>query len=161
DVLTGDLNLVTAQATLQYRIAEPAQFLFAARSVEQTLALATESALARSMAARGVDDVLTIGRAELAERMARVIQDEADRHRLGISVRAVRLGRTAPPTPVAPAFADAARARSDRRQLITRAEEDRDRMEADARGQAREIADRAASRHDRSLKLAAGEADRF
>src|SRR4051812_5977521 len=34
DFLTGDLNLVTAQATLQYRVKDPAPFLFAARSVE-------------------------------------------------------------------------------------------------------------------------------
>ena len=54
---------------------------------------------------------------------------------------AVRLGRVAPPAAVAPAFADAARARSDRRQAITRAEEYRDRSQSEARGQAREIAD--------------------
>ena len=62
---------------------------------------------------------------------------------------------------MAPAFADAARARSDRRQAVTRAEEYRDRARADARGQAREIADRAAGRFDRLVQVARGEADRF
>ena len=51
--------------------------------------------------------------------------------------------------------------RSDRRQLVTRAEEYRDRARADARGQSREIADRAAATYDRSIQLARGEADRF
>ena len=161
DFLTGDLNLVTAQAALQYRVTDPAAYLFAARSVDEALALAAESALSTALAGRGVDDVLTTGRAEVAARIERSVQDRADRLGLGVSVRAVRLGRVAPPVPVAPAFADADRARSDRRQAVTRAEEYRDRAEADARGQGREIADRAASRHDRTVQLARGEADRF
>ena len=161
EVLTGDLNLVTARATLQYRVAEPVAFLFAARSAESALAVATEAALARAVAARGVDDVLTTGRAEVAEQLARQVQAQADSLGLGVSVRAVRLGRVAPPAAVAPAFADAARARSDRRQAVTRAEEYGDRALADARGQGREIADRAAARHDRAVQVARGEADRF
>ena len=120
-----------------------------------------ESALTRALAGRAIDDVLTTGRAEVAERMRREVQERADAQGLGVSIRAVRLGRVAPPVPVAPAFADAARARSDRRQAVTRAEEYRDRALADARGLAREIADRAAGRFDRLVQGARGEADRF
>jgi membrane protease subunit HflK len=161
DFLTGDLNVVTAQAIVQYRVLDPVAFLFAARSVDATLAAIAESALTRALAGRSIDDVLTTGRAEVADRMVRSIQDRADLQGLGISVRAVRLGRVAPPIPVAPAFADAARARSDRRQVVTQAEEYRDRALADARGQAREIADRAAGQFDRRVQSARGEADRF
>ena len=52
-------------------------------------------------------------------------------------------------------------ARSDRRQAVTRAEEYRERAEADARGRSREIADRSAARVDRVTRVAQGEADRF
>jgi membrane protease subunit HflK len=161
DFLTGDLNLVTAQAIVQYRVLDPVAFLFAARSVDATLAAIAEGALTRALAGRSVDDVLTIGRAEVAERMLRAVQERSDLQGLGVSIRAVRLGRVAPPVPVAPAFADAARARSDRRQVVTQAEEYRDRARADARGQAREIADRAAGQFDRRVQGARGEADRF
>jgi membrane protease subunit HflK len=161
DVLTGDLNLVTAQATLQYRVADPVRFLFRAGSTDAALRMATESALTRAVAARGVDDVLTTGRAEVAETMGRAIQAEADHHGLGISVRGVRLGHLAPPAAVAPAFADAARARSDRRQMVTTAEEYRDRARADARSTAQEITDRAFARLDRATRVARGEAERF
>jgi membrane protease subunit HflK len=161
DFLTGDLNLVTAQAIVQYRVLDPVAFLFAARSVDATLAAVAESALTRALAGRSIDDVLTTGRAEVADRMLRAVQERADLQGLGISIRTVRLGRVAPPVPVAPAFADAARARSDRRQVVTRAEEYRDRAQADARGRAREIADRAAGQFDRLVQGARGEADRF
>lgn len=161
DLLTGDLNLVTAQAIVQYRVSDPVAYLFGSSSAERSLAAATESALARVMASRAIDDLLTTGLAETAERIGREAQAQADRLGLGISIRAVRLGRAQPPMAVAPAFADAARARSDRRQAVTAAAEYRDRALADATGQAREIADRAAARHDRSIALARGEADRF
>ena len=161
DFLTGDLNVVTAQAIVQYRILDPVAFLFAVRSVDLTLAAVAESALTRALAGHSIDDVLTTGRAEVAERMLRAVQERADLQGLGVSIRAVRLGRVAPPVPVAPAFADAARARSDRRQAVTRAEEYRDRALADARSQAREIADRGAGQFDRLVQGARGDADRF
>ena len=153
--------MVTAQAIVQYRVLDPVAFLFAARSVDATLAAVAESALTRALAGHSIDDVLTTGRAEVAERMLRAVQERADLQGLGVSIRAVRLGRVAPPVPVAPAFADAARARSDRRQAVTRAEEYRDRALADARSQAREIADRAAGQFDRLVQGARGDADRF
>ena len=74
---------------------------------------------------------------------------------------AIRLGRVVPPQAVAPAFDDTARARSDRRQAITRAQEYRDRTQSEGRGQAREIADSAAGRFDRIVEPARGEAARF
>lgn len=47
DVLTGDQNLVTAQATLQYRVSDPVAFRFAAVDAERAPAVATASALTR------------------------------------------------------------------------------------------------------------------
>jgi membrane protease subunit HflK len=161
DFLTADLNLITAAALVQYRVRDPAAHLFRSRNVQESLSAISESALTRAVASRGVDFLLTTGRSELAESMARNIQSFADREGLGVSIVAVRLGRVAPPVAVAPAFADAARSRSDRRQAITRAEEYRDRALSAARGQAREIADAAAGRVDRLVKPARGEAARF
>src|SRR5215207_8208968 len=59
DFLTGDLNLVSARAIVQYRVLEPVRFLFASRSVDAALAAAAESALTRALADRSIDDVLT------------------------------------------------------------------------------------------------------
>jgi modulator of FtsH protease HflK len=161
DFLTGDLNLVTAEARVQYRVRQPAAYLFGSTDVEASLAAASEWALTRSLAGRGIDELLTIGRAELADLLARKIQSLADLEGLGVSIVAVRLGRVVPPFAVAPAFADAARARSDRRQAITRAQEYRDRSQSEAKGRAREIADAAAGRVDRLVQPARGEAERF
>lgn len=161
DFLTADLNLATVEAIVQYRVADPVRFLFAARSVEDGLAAAAESALVHELAGRGIDDLLTSGRAEVADRVGRALQAIADEQGLGVSVRAVRLGRVAPPDAVAPAFADADRARSDRRRAVVGAEEYRDRARADAQGQCVEIADRAAADVDRRIQAARGEAERF
>ena len=161
DFLTGDLNLVTAEALVQYRVRDPAAYLFRTTGVEETLAAIAEWQMTRALANRGIDELLTTGRAEVALGLTRAIQAMADQDGLGVSIVAIRLGRVVPPTAVAPAFADAARARSDRRQAITRAEEYRDRTRSEARGQAREIADLAAGRFDRLVQPARGEAARF
>jgi membrane protease subunit HflK len=161
DFLTGDLNLVTAGALVQYRVRDPAAYLFRARDVESVVRASSEWALTRALARRGIDELLTTGRGEVADWLGRLIQSLSDEERLGISVVAVRLGRVAPPSAVAPAFADAARARSDRRQAITRADEYRDRSQSEARGQTREIADAAAGQFDRTVQPARGEAQRF
>ncbi|MFO0959433.1 MAG: FtsH protease activity modulator HflK [Isosphaeraceae bacterium] len=161
DFLTGDRNLVTVQLQLQYRVADPAAFLFGSAKAEQALALEAESALSQSLASRGIDDLLTTGRNEVADQIVRLVQSRADRDGLGVSIRAARLSRVSPPSPVAPAFADADRARSDRRQKITQADEYRDRAMADARGLQREIADKAAADRDRLVRVAQGESERF
>ena len=161
EYLTGDLNLIVAEALVQYRVREPVAYLFRAADLESLLKASSEWALTRALARRGIDELLTTGRAEVADWLGRRIQALADEQGLGIAVVAVRLGRVAPPTAVAPAFADAARARSDRRQAITRAEEYRDRSQSETRGQAREIADSAAGRFERLVQPARGEAERF
>jgi modulator of FtsH protease HflK len=161
DFLTGDLNLVTAEAIVQYRVRDPAAYLFRTPDLQGSLAAISRWVLTRALANRGVDELLTTGRAEVAEGLTRGIQALADREGLGISIVAIRLGRVAPPMAVAPAFADAARARSDRRQAITRALEYRDRTQSEARGQAREIADAAGGQFDRLVLPARGEAARF
>jgi modulator of FtsH protease HflK len=161
DLLTGDLNMVTAEALVQYRIRDPLLYLFRTVDAESTLRSSSEWALIRALARRGIDELLTTGRAEVAESMRNAIQSLSDQEGLGVLVMAVRLGRVAPPAAVAAAFADADRARSDRRQAITRAEQYRDRRRSEARGQAREIADSAAGQFERLVQPARGEAERF
>jgi modulator of FtsH protease HflK len=161
DFLTGDLNLVTAQALVQYRVRDPALYLFRTTDIDAFLLAAAEWALSEALAERGIDELLTTGRAEVSEQLTRTIQSRVDQDGLGVSIVAVRLGRVVPPAAVSPAFADAARARSDRRQAITRAEEYRDRSRSLAQAQVREIADAAAGRFDRLVQPAQGEAARF
>jgi membrane protease subunit HflK len=161
DFLTGDLNLVTAEALVQYRVRDPARYLFRTTDLNAFLLAASEWALTQALAERSIDELLTTGRAEVADGLTRAIQSRADQDGLGISIVAVRLGRVVPPSAVSPAFADAARARSDRRQAITRAEEYRDRSRSEARAQVREIANAAAGRFDLLVQPAHGEAVRF
>ena len=161
DFLTGDLNLATAEARVVFRVVDPAGYLFASRSADLALSDLAASALTRALAARGIDGVLTTGRAEVAEQVRRDVQSGSDALGLGVSVRAVRLGRVAPPAPVSEAFADADRARGDKRQAVTRAEEYADRARSDARGRARETLDAAEGRRATVVQAARGDAARF
>ena len=53
DFLTGDLNLVTAEALVQYRVRDPAAYLFRARDIEAMLRAISEWALTRALASGG------------------------------------------------------------------------------------------------------------
>lgn len=161
EFLTGDRNLIRFEALVQYRVRETTAYLFATASAEQALRRAVESALAEAAAARDVDSLLTNGRSEFAERVRQGTQDRADAWGLGVSIRAVRLGRVAPPAAVAAAFSDADRARSERQQFVNRAEEYRGQAQAEAQAMARERLDRAESEHVRTVEKAKGEAARF
>ena len=96
---------------MQYRVARPGRLPLPrrGRSTRRSRRVA-EGALTRALAGRGIDELLTTGRAEVAERLGRV-DPGAGRRARGWASRsvAVRLGRVAPPRAVAPAFADAAR----------------------------------------------------
>ena len=69
--MTGDLNLVTAEALVQYRVREPAAYLFRARIVESSLRASSEWALDAGPGASGyrraADDRAGRGRRAAAE----------------------------------------------------------------------------------------------
>ena len=118
--------------------------------------------MTRALANRGIDELLTTGRAEVADGLTRAIQALADRGGPGDLDRggAAGPGRTALGRGAgvcrrrtAPA-AIAARPSPGPRSIATAAQ-------SEARGQAREIADAAAGRFDRLVQPARGEADRF
>ena len=66
EVLTGDLNLLRIQATVQYRVADPVAHAPASDQVEPLLTRAAEASLTRSLARRGVDAVLRSDRGRIA-----------------------------------------------------------------------------------------------
>jgi membrane protease subunit HflK len=66
-MLSGDLNVVDVQWTIQYKIADPVKYLFKVRDVEGTLDDISESVMRRMVGNRYADEVLTVGRAEIAK----------------------------------------------------------------------------------------------
>jgi membrane protease subunit HflK len=161
EFLTGDLNILRAEATVQYRIADPSAFAVRAAEVEPLLQRLAESSLARAMAGQPIDTSLRLGRALVARDAERTLATAVDRQRLGVVILGVSLTDARPPGEVAPDFAAAQAARSDRERRVNEAKSYAAASETRAHAEARARLERARGRAERTITMASGQAARF
>jgi membrane protease subunit HflK len=161
EVMTGDLNLLRVEATLQYRVADAVAHALRSGQAEDLLARAAEAGLVRSLASRGVDAALRSDRGRIAEEVRQELQAAADGLRLGVLILGVSLTDARPPAEVAADFAEAqaAESRRDDRINVARTYESVQLATASARGEAARESARAEA--NRALVTARADADRF
>jgi membrane protease subunit HflK len=121
EVLTGDLNLLRIQATVQYRISSPVAYTLQAEASEPLLARAAEASLSRALAGHGVEAVLRSDRRRIAQEAEQDLQANSDRLSLGVTILGVSLTDARPPVEVAGEFAAAQAAESHRDRRINEA----------------------------------------
>jgi modulator of FtsH protease HflK len=121
EVMTGDLNLLRFQATVQYRVARPIDYVLRVDQVEPLLATSAEASVSRALAVRGVDAVLRSDRQAIAREVERDLTRAADRYESGISILSVSLTDARPPNEVEADFAAAQSAESERDRRVNEA----------------------------------------
>ena len=104
NMLTGDLNAAVVEWVVQYRIVEPYRFLFRVRSVQDTLRDMTEAVMREVVGDRTVNEVLTVGRSEVADLVEQKLQALCDQYENGITIDQVVLQDVNPPDRVKPSF---------------------------------------------------------
>ncbi|MDR8392098.1 FtsH protease activity modulator HflK [Aliifodinibius sp. S!AR15-10] len=160
-MLTGDLNLADVEWVVQYRVDDPFQFLFKIRNPEQTLRDASEAAIRQIVGDRTVNEVLTVGRAEVATRAEVLIQSICEEYENGIRIEQVVLQDVNPPERVKPSFNDVNEAQQQRETLINEAKSAYNRVIPRARGQAQETIQKAEGYAVDRVNRARGEVARF
>ncbi len=121
-MLTGDLNMIDVEWVVQYRIADPIQYLYEMREPERTLRDISESVMRRIVGNMLGSEVLTIGRVEI-QRLARdEIQSILDGYNVGIRINTVEMQDVVPPPAVQPAFNEVNEARQERERMINEAQ---------------------------------------
>lgn len=161
EVMTGDLNLLRFQATVQYRVAPPVAYVVRVDQVEPLLAMSAEASVSRSLAVRGVDAVLRSDRQAIAREVERDLQSSADRYQTGVSILGVSLTNAQPPTEVEADFAAAQSAESERDRRINEAKGYGETTETAARAAAQAKLERAQAAAQRMNIMAQAEAQRF
>lgn len=159
--LTGDTNILQFRARVNYRIADPAQYLFGSAQPAEILRYVAGSAFTEAASALPVDDLLTSGRLALIERVRARTQEVLDRWGVGLQVLAVNLESVEPPSVVMAAFQDVQNARADRERLISEAEAYANGLVPVARGEAEQKVNEALTFQDQRLNRARGDAARF
>ncbi len=160
-MLTGDLNIVSSEFIVQYRIKNAEEYLFNVKDVGTAIRDAAEAAKRQVVGDKEVDFVLTVGKAEIQEEVRSLLQKIMDSYGAGIHIVAVQLQDVEPPKPVIGAFKDVASAKEDRDKFINQAEAYRNEVIPTAQGEAKKLLNEAEAYRTEKINRAKGEADRF
>jgi membrane protease subunit HflK len=159
--LTGDKNIIHDHYVIQYRIADPANFLLVSGRVRETLYELSQATILETVAAGQVDPLLTTGKREME---LAVIEGLAEKlESLGLEIRIVGVERQSadPPNLVKDAFQDVINAREEKRTRIHEAENYRNQEIPKAKGEADRLIQEARAFKFERKSSAVGESDRF
>jgi len=160
-MLTGDLNLADVEWVVQYRIDDPYKFLFKVREPVNTMRDISEACMRQIVGDRTVNEVLTVGRAEISTIVHQEIQKLCSEYSLGIKIEQVILQDVNPPDPVKDAFNAVNQAQQEKETLINQARSEYNKIIPKARGQAEETIQKAEGYATERVNNALGEATRF
>jgi membrane protease subunit HflK len=120
-MLTGDLNVAVVEWIVQFRIRDPKAYLFNVRDVPETFRYMSEAAVRQVVGDHSVDEVITIGRAEIALAAKEELQRLCNLYAIGIEIQQLVLQDVNPPGPVRPAFNEVNQAIQEKERAINEA----------------------------------------
>jgi modulator of FtsH protease HflK len=161
DMLTGDENILKMMMVVQYKVRDPADYLFRTEQPQFLVERAVESALSSSVSYRRVDDLLTGSKSEVQIEAMEQAQRLLDLYGAGIVLLGGNLQMVSPPVPVIAAFNDVTAAKKDAEKQMEDARLYANQTVPGARGEAAQIVNEARGRADLRVNQARGEADRF
>lgn len=160
-MLTMDKNIISVPFTVQWRIANPRDFLFNVAEAERTISALSQSAMREVAAQNNAQVILTTGKNAIAVKVMEITQGLLDRYEAGVMLTAVNLGNVQPPGDVADAFSDVVRAEQDKRKLENEATQYRNQRVQAASGESSKLKEEATAYKARVVADAEGQAARF
>jgi len=160
-MLTGDLNVLDVKWIVQFRISDPAKFLFSTRQPFSNLRDISEVIMRRYVGNYTVDEVLTTKREEIDTQVQIEMQKLLDEYGTGIKVVTVKLLDVNPPEKVKPAFNEVNEAKQEKEQTINRAWEAYNKVVPKAKGQAKQTLQAAEGYSLDKINRAKGDTQRF
>jgi membrane protease subunit HflK len=121
-MVTGDLNTALVEWVIQYRIADPKNYLFEVRDPAGTLRYVSESVMREVVGDR------TIGRQEIEAEALKKMQALSTKYVMGISIDQVQLKNINPPKPVQASFNEVNQAQQEKEKLINEARREYNRI---------------------------------
>ncbi|MFQ6067181.1 MAG: FtsH protease activity modulator HflK [bacterium] len=167
EVLTGDENIVDAKLMIQYRVKDPAKYLFNLRyedphrSVHRFIKDTARAAIVSLIGNMTVDEALTIGKSLLQRMIQTEAQKLLDRYHTGLQIVTVNLETVYPPEEVADAFRDVVSAKEEREEKINQAGAYRNTVIPDAEGRAYRLLEDAKAYNIKVINEAKGDAENF
>lgn len=160
-MLTGDLNSAVVEWVVQYRIEDPEKYLFRVRNVTDTLRDISEAVMREVVGDRTVNEVLTVGRTEVADLAEQRIQALCNEYETGIAIDQVVLQDVNPPEAVKDSFNEVNRAQQERETLINQAQSQYNQVIPRATGEAQQTIESAEGYALDRVNRSQGDAARF
>jgi len=155
-MLTGDQNILDARFTVQWRIANAADFLFNVASPEITVKSVAEAAMRETIGVTLTQQALD-QRTEVEMRVRTAMQSLLDFYGAGITIDQVQFRGLEPPQQVIDAFRDVQRAQQDRQRAQNEAETYRNDIVPRARGEAQRLGQEAEGYRQQIVARAKGD----
>lgn len=160
-MLTGDMNILSLEFIVQYKIKDAKQYLYRVADVEETIHNAAEASMREVIGKSKIDEALTIGKAQIQQEAQDLLQGVLDQYMAGVQVATIQLQDVNPPEAVAAAFKDVASAKEDREKLINQAHGYRNDLIPRAKGEAAQGINQAKGAAQSRIARAEGEANYF
>ncbi len=160
-ILTDDENIIDVQFAVQYVLKNPSDYLFNNRSTDDAVLQVSETAIREVVGKSSMDFVLFEGRAEVAVRAQKLIQEILDRYGTGISISKVSMQNAQPPEQVQAAFDDAVKAGQDRERQKNEGQAYANDVIPKAGGNAARLLQEAEGYRQRVIQQSQGDASRF
>ena len=160
-MLTGDLNVAVVEWTAQFRVRDPYKYLFRVRNVRQTFRDMNETVMREVIGDRSVNEVLTVGRQEIAAEVEQKLQAMCDQYENGIKVEQIVLQDVNPPDAVKPSFNEVNQAQQEREKLINEARADYNQIIPRAKGRAQQTLEQSQGFATDRVNRARGDAELF
>jgi membrane protease subunit HflK len=160
-MLTGDLNVLVVEWIVQYKIKDAYKYLFKMRSAEDTFHDMNEAVVRKAVGDHSVDEVLTVGRATIANEAKEQLQKLCDAYEIGIGVNQLIFQDINPPDPVKPSFNEVNQALQEKEKKINEAWSDYNQEIPRASGEAEQTIRSAEGYATERVNNAQGDASRF
>ena len=160
-MLTGDLNVAVVEWSSQYRISDPYKYLVKVRDMRITFRDMNEAIMREVVGDRTVNDILTVGRQEVADEVKVRLQVLCKQYETGITVDQVVLQNVNPPDQVKASFNEVNQAQQEREKMINQAKAEYNQIIPKARGQALQAIQQAEGYAKDRINRAKGDAKFF
>lgn len=160
-MLTGDLNVAVVEWIVQYKIKDAYKYKFKIRDVDSTFHYMNEAVVRKVVGDSSVDEVITIGRARIANEAKEELQQLCDLYEIGIEVSQLILQDVNPPDPVQPSFNDVNESLQEKERKINDARAEYNQEIPRAKGEAEQMISASEGYAMERINRAQGDANRF
>lgn len=161
-MLTGDLNIVDVQWVIQYRIEDPAKWLFNVLERDKTIRDISQSVVNQLVGDLPILAIMSSERTAIEVESQEIMQSIFDKYEFGVRIVTVKLQNIVPPAgEVQDAFEDVNKSIQDMNRLINEGKEQYNREIPKAQGEASQMIQMAEGYASERVNNATGDVERF